>query len=131
MPSGPLPGLDDLLLPNPIAASSTEAVTDLAKAPVKAKSTKVESSSIRVGIDKVDSLINLVGELVITQSMLGQMGSARDSITEEHIGNLREGLVQLEQNTRELQDSVMRIRMLPISFTFNRLPRMVRDISIQ
>jgi two-component system chemotaxis sensor kinase CheA len=131
MPSGPLPGVDDLLLPNAIASSLTEAVTDPVKAPVKAKSTKVESSSIRVGIDKVDSLINLVGELVITQSMLGQMGSARDSITEEHIGNLREGLVQLEQNTRELQDSVMRIRMLPISFTFNRLPRMVRDISIQ
>tara|TARA_B110000503_G_scaffold80804_1_gene123656 strand:+ start:997 stop:3228 length:2232 start_codon:yes stop_codon:yes gene_type:complete len=131
MPSGPLPGLDDLLLPNPIEPSSTEVVADQVKTPVKAKPTKVESSSIRVGIDKVDSLINLVGELVITQSMLGQMGSARDSITEEHIGNLREGLVQLEQNTRELQDSVMRIRMLPISFTFNRLPRMVRDISIQ
>ena len=139
MPSGPLPGLDDLLLPSPMVDSSTETVTDPVKDsvkapvkdPVKTKATKVESSSIRVGIDKVDSLINLVGELVITQSMLGQMGSARDSITEEHIGNLREGLVQLEQNTRELQDSVMRIRMLPISFTFNRLPRMVRDISIQ
>ena len=138
MPSGPLPSLDELQLPSPAVPKSSEAahpiespVQEVIKTPAKAKPAKVESSSIRVGIDKVDSLINLVGELVITQSMLGQMGSASDSINEENIGHLREGLVQLEQNTRELQDSVMRIRMLPISFTFNRLPRMVRDISLQ
>ena len=143
MPSGPLPSLDELQLPSPAVPKSFEAahpiespVQEAIKIPVeakpaKAKPVKVESSSIRVGIDKVDSLINLVGELVITQSMLGQMGSASDSINEENISHLREGLVQLEQNTRELQDSVMRIRMLPISFTFNRLPRMVRDISLQ
>ena len=143
MPSGPLPSLDKLQLPSPAVPKSSEAVhpiessvqeaikTPVEAKPAKAKPVKVESSSIRVGIDKVDSLINLVGELVITQSMLGQMGSASDSINEENISHLREGLVQLEQNTRELQDSVMRIRMLPISFTFNRLPRMVRDISLQ
>ena len=134
MPSGPLPSLDNLQLPSssgPSAAPAADKAKVPIKTPTKSKPGKVEASSIRVGIDKVDSLINLVGELVITQSMLGQMGSARDSITDEHISNLREGLVQLEQNTRELQDSVMRIRMLPISFTFNRLPRMVRDISIQ
>ena len=143
MPSGPLPSLDELQLPSPAVPKSSEAAhpiespvqkaikTPVEAKPAKAKPAKVESSSIRVGIDKVDSLINLVGELVITQSMLGQMGSASDSINEENIGHLREGLVQLEQNTRELQDSVMRIRMLPISFTFNRLPRMVRDISLQ
>lgn len=143
MPSGPLPSLDELQLPSPAVPKSFEAAhpiespvqeaikTPVEAKPAKAKPAKVESSSIRVGIDKVDSLINLVGELVITQSMLGQMGSASDSINEENIGHLREGLVQLEQNTRELQDSVMRIRMLPISFTFNRLPRMVRDISLQ
>ena len=138
MPFGPLPSLDELQLPSPAVPKSSEAahpiespVQEAIKTPAKAKPAKVESSSIRVGIDKVDSLINLVGELVITQSMLGQMGSASDSINEENIDHLREGLVQLEQNTRELQDSVMRIRMLPISFTFNRLPRMVRDISLQ
>jgi two-component system chemotaxis sensor kinase CheA len=143
MPSGPLPSLDKLQLPSPAVPKSSEVVhpiessvqeaikTPVEAKPAKAKPVKVESSSIRVGIDKVDSLINLVGELVITQSMLGQMGSASDSINEENISHLREGLVQLEQNTRELQDSVMRIRMLPISFTFNRLPRMVRDISLQ
>ncbi|MBT3437003.1 MAG: chemotaxis protein CheA [Oceanospirillaceae bacterium] len=144
MPSGPLPSLDNLQLASPgdvtnNGSDATPAEASAALAPpkptapaaAKPKAAKVEASSIRVGIDKVDSLINLVGELVITQSMLGQMGSAGDSITDEHIGNLREGLVQLEQNTRELQDSVMRIRMLPISFTFNRFPRIVRDISIQ
>lgn len=151
MPSGPLPELDDLQLPDlldvPVQAplnipeqapvgdflveADTAAVTMSAKAPAKMTTSKTEASSIRVGIDKVDSLINLVGELVITQSMLGQMGSEKEHMTGEHMGNLREGLVQLEQNTRELQDSVMRIRMLPISFTFNRLPRMVRDISLQ
>ncbi len=89
------------------------------------KSSLSEASSIRVGIDKVDELVNLVGELVITQSMLSQTN-------EDDSGNqdkLRDGLAQLERNTRELQESVMRIRMLPISFAFNRFPRMVHDLT--
>ena len=84
------------------------------------------SSSIRVGIDKVDELINLVGELVITQSMLSEMG---DSFSIDKVERLQSGLEQLQQNTRELQESVMRIRMLPISFAFNRFPRMIRDLA--
>ncbi|MFL0797359.1 MAG: chemotaxis protein CheA [Cellvibrionaceae bacterium] len=87
-----------------------------------------ESSSIRVGIDKVDTLINMVGELVITQSMLGQIGS---DFSEDKLPQLLQGLSQLEHNTRELQESVMRIRMLPISFSFNRFPRLVRDLGRQ
>jgi len=85
-----------------------------------------ETTSIRVGIDKIDSLINMVGELVITQSMLGQLGANFDM---NKLVRLQEGLAQLEHNTRELQESVMRIRMLPISFTFSRFPRLVRDLS--
>jgi two-component system chemotaxis sensor kinase CheA len=81
---------------------------------------------MRVGIDKVDALINMVGELVITQSMLGQVGKEFDL---SKLSKLQEGLAQLEHNTREMQESVMRIRMLPISFSFNRFPRLVRDIS--
>ncbi|MGE0859805.1 MAG: chemotaxis protein CheW [Gammaproteobacteria bacterium] len=84
------------------------------------------ASSIRVDISKVDSLINLVGELVITQSMLGQFDDDSQPLD---FAKLREGLAQLERNTRELQESVMRIRMLPISFSFNRFPRLVRDLS--
>jgi len=86
-----------------------------------------ESSSIRVSIDKVDSLINMVGELVITQSMLGQLG---ENFDQSRLQRLQEGLAQLEQNTRELQESVMKIRMMPISFVFSRFPRLVRDVSV-
>ncbi|WP_062564786.1 chemotaxis protein CheA [Pseudoalteromonas shioyasakiensis] len=96
-------------------------------APVKATTANAESTSIRVGIDKVDSLINMVGELVITQAMLSQLGE--QEITEATIASLQEGLAQLAHNTRDLQENVMRIRMLPISFVFSRFPRLVRDIS--
>jgi len=89
-----------------------------------------ETASIRVNIDKVDDLINMVGELVITQSMLSQLGEA-ESFDQAHIERLRDGLVQLEQHTREMQESVMRIRMMPISFAFQRFPRLVHDLSQQ
>ncbi|NOZ53389.1 MAG: chemotaxis protein CheA [Gammaproteobacteria bacterium] len=84
-----------------------------------------ESSSIRVDIEKIDALINMVGELVITQSMLSQLGEDFDMGRCE---KLLKGLGQLERNTRELQESVMRIRMIPISFAFNRFPRMIHDM---
>ena len=89
-----------------------------------AKKAAQESSSIRVDIDKVDNLINMVGELVITQSMLGELGENFDM---GRVQRLQEGLAQLEHNTRELQESVMKIRMMPISFVFSRFPRLVRD----
>ncbi|MGH8238930.1 MAG: chemotaxis protein CheA, partial [Steroidobacteraceae bacterium] len=85
-----------------------------------------DGSSIRVSTEKVDELMNTVGELVITQSMLTQLGA---KLTDGLAGQLRAGLAQLERNVRELQESVMRVRMLPISFVFSRFPRMVRDLS--
>ncbi len=88
-----------------------------------------DASSIRVGTNKIDALINMVGELVITQSMLGQIGESLSlGATESQIEKLCDGLAELERNTRELQESVMRIRMLPISFAFNRFPRLVHDL---
>ena len=84
-----------------------------------------ENTSIRVGTDKIDALINKVGELVITQSMLSQFG---EEFTADDLERLRDGLTQLARNTRELQESVMQIRMLPISFSFNRFPRLVHDL---
>ncbi len=93
------------------------------KAPAAAPA---ESASIRVGIDKVDQLINLVGELVITQAMLAQTASEVDPVIYEKLLN---GLSQLERNTRDLQESVMSIRMMPISFAFSRFPRVVRDLA--
>lgn len=83
-------------------------------------------SSIRVGVEKVDQLINLVGELVITRSMLAQSASALDPVQFEAI---HEGLVNLERNSRDLQEAVMSIRMLPINFVFGRFPRVVRDLT--
>lgn len=129
--------------PEDVASAPTKITEDTLQVPdiveektavVKAPSAKDgsirsnETSSIRVGTDKIDNLVNLVGELVITQSMLGQLGTEFDA---SKLAKLQEGLAQLEHNTRELQESVMRIRMLPISFTFSRFPRMVRDLSRQ
>ncbi|NWL14713.1 chemotaxis protein CheA [Pseudoalteromonas sp. Scap03] len=100
-----------------------------AKAVANAPSAKAapESTSIRVGIDKVDSLINMVGELVITQAMLNQL--SEQEMTATAVTSLQEGLAQLAHNTRDLQENVMRIRMLPINFVFSRFPRLVRDIA--
>ena len=97
------------------------------KTSTKSKNKKSkEQGSIRVNIDKIDELINLVGELVITQSMLGEIGKEFD---EPRFEALHDGLMQLSRNTREIQESVLKIRMLPISFSFNRFPRMVHDTS--
>ena len=83
-------------------------------------------SSIRVSVEKVDQLINLVGELVITQAMLAQSASVLDPLVVER---LQSGLSQLERNTRDIQEAVMAVRMLPISFVFSRFPRVVRDMA--
>lgn len=90
------------------------------------KSGGADASSIRVGVDKVDQLINLVGELVITQAMLSQKVSAMDPT---HNESLVGGMADLTRNTRDLQEAVMSIRMLPMSFVFNRFPRMLRDLA--
>ncbi len=111
-------------------AKGSESVTseiNLEQSKAQKKQSSTESTSIRVGIDKVDSLINMVGELVITQAMLTQLGDGE--ITAEKQMALKEGLAQLAHNTRDMQESVMRIRMMPISFIFSRFPRLVRDTS--
>jgi len=84
-----------------------------------------ESTSIRVNIDKVDNLVNLVGELVITQSMLSRFTG---DIKLSDIEQLKKGIETLERNTHDLQEQAMNIRMLPIDFVFQRLPRLVRDL---
>lgn len=114
------------------AAAPAAAAGDTPDAPAQAKQrAPAENSSIRVSIDKVDALINMVGELVITQSMIGSVDGSLEEFDANRLEKLREGLTLLERNTRELQESVMRIRMVPISFAFSRFPRMVRDISQQ
>ncbi|MGY5540470.1 chemotaxis protein CheA [Vibrio brasiliensis] len=124
------------------SSDASEALSDLVqtapqveavekKTETEAKSTKAAKSdssvsSIRVDIDKVDSLINLVGELVITQSMLTEIGN---DFTIEKLEKLKTGLDQLLQNSKDLQENVLNIRMLPMSFAFSRFPRLVRDLS--
>ncbi len=92
---------------------------------------RAQAGSIRVSIDKIDALINTVGELVITQSILGQIGRELEGVLGPQLEKLRNGLAQLERNTRELQEGIMGIRMLPISFAFSRFPRLVHDLGRQ
>jgi two-component system chemotaxis sensor kinase CheA len=116
---------------NPTALGTEQpisAIKPLEKADKNKTKTKQDLGSIRVGVDKVDSLINLMGELVITQSMLSELGNDFEI---SKLEKLKSGLDQLLQNTKELQESVMKIRMLPISFAFNRFPRLVHDLSIK
>jgi two-component system chemotaxis sensor kinase CheA len=86
----------------------------------------LDSATLRVSIEKVDQLINLVGELVITQAMLAQNSKILDAALHQQINS---GLVDLERNTRDLQEAVMSIRMIPMSMVFNRFPRMLRDLA--
>ena len=102
------------------------AQTNTNKRTAEKTATPPAESSIRVSIEKVDQLINLAGELVITQAMLAQSAIAAISEGNEH---LQRGLYQLERNTRDLQEAVMSIRMMPISFVFSRFPRLVRDLA--
>jgi two-component system, chemotaxis family, sensor kinase CheA len=87
---------------------------------------KAEAASIRVDTEKIDKLINLVGELVITQSMITDLG---EKFTINQLPILQERITQLERNTRELQERVMSIRMMPIGSAFHRFPRLVRDLA--
>ncbi len=96
------------------------------KAKAKNKDKSTESASIRVGVEKVDQLINLVGELVITQAMIEQRVNEMDPVHHESLIN---SVGQLTRNTRDLQESVMSIRMMPMDFVFSRFPRMVRDLA--
>lgn len=119
--------------PEPAASISAQAqdmVEHLAELAAEKKAAKKdvqsESSSIRVSVEKVDQLINLIGELVITNAMLEQRSTVLDPILHER---LLSSVSQLGRNTRELQEAVMSIRMMPMDFVFSRFPRMVRDLA--
>ncbi|MDN7177532.1 chemotaxis protein CheA [Caballeronia sp. SEWSISQ10-4 2] len=126
----------------PVAAESrtntgtSTAVTEVPEAPKASEGDKktrtaaapaaAEGSSIRVGVEKVDQLINLVGELVITQAMLAETTSTFDPALHDRLFN---GMAQLERNARDLQEAVMSIRMMPMDYVFSRFPRLVRDLA--
>lgn len=113
------------------AAPALKAVPGEAAAPNRGEREKPaarssESTSIRVAVEKVDQLINLVGELVITQSMLAQRSNELDPVNH---GDLITSMGQLQRNARDLQESVMSIRMMPMEYVFSRFPRLVRDLA--
>ncbi|WP_353194213.1 chemotaxis protein CheA [Pusillimonas noertemannii] len=98
--------------------ASARPAADAARKPAK------EGGTLRVGVEKVDQIINLVGELVITQAMLVQTASTLDPVEHDRLLN---GIEQLERNARDLQESVMSIRMMPMDYVFSRFPRVVRE----
>jgi len=107
-----------------VKARPAQACVDPAKPAKRGHAADKESSSIRVGVEKVDQIINLVGELVITQAMLAQTVSVLDPVLHDRLFN---GMEQLERNARDLQEAVMTIRMMPMDYVFSRFPRVVRD----
>jgi two-component system chemotaxis sensor kinase CheA len=125
------PELPPAVIPEPSlparrAADKQDAETSQGRRASDKAAAGTTDTSIRVNVEKVDHLINLVGELVITQAMLAQSALEVDSAVSERLQN---GLRQLERNTRDLQEVVMSVRMLPISFVFSRFPRVVRDLA--
>ncbi|PIM53210.1 chemotaxis protein CheA [Roseateles chitinivorans] len=111
-------------VPVPAAKPAAPARTDVA--PRAGGGASPDQSTLRVSVEKVDQLINLVGELVITQAMLAQNSRNLDPGLYQQLAS---GLADLERNTRDLQESVMSIRMIPMSVVFNRFPRMLRDLA--
>jgi two-component system chemotaxis sensor kinase CheA len=112
--------------PEALEVSEVAAEKKAAKKASDAAHAHAESSSIRVSIEKVDQLINLVGELVITQAMIEQRSDGLDPMVHQR---LLASVSQLTRNTRDLQEAVMSIRMMPMDFVFSRFPRMVRDLA--
>jgi two-component system chemotaxis sensor kinase CheA len=110
----------------PAASAAAPAENDRKAARPAAAAGGAEGSSIRVGVEKVDQLINLVGELVITQAMLAETTSTFDPALHDRLFN---GMAQLERNARDLQEAVMSIRMMPMDYVFSRFPRLVRDLA--
>lgn len=115
----PAPSVEAVAAPAPAAGAPAGAARGAA-------ASGNDAGSVRVAIDKIDGLIDLVGELVITQAMLDQF---REDFDPSRLAMLQHGLAQLARHTRSLQESVMGIRMLPIGSVFNRFPRLVRDLS--
>src|SRR5690606_3798598 len=111
-------------------AASAAAPARAASAPARSSAAgshpEKEGGSIRVGVEKVDQVINLVGELVITQAMLAQLGSTLDPVLHDRLLN---GMEQLESNAGDLQEAIMSIPMMPMDYVFSRFPRVVRDMA--
>lgn len=110
----------------PVLDSNSNSNKNIVKKEAEKHAAGHESTTIRVGIEKVDQIINLIGELVITQAMLTQRTQDLDPVSNER---LLSSVAHLTRNTRDLQEAVMSIRMMPMDYVFSRFPRMVRDLA--
>ena len=120
------PGAPSRMAPDAQMGSTAARTNPELVVPARAESKPAESATLRVSVEKVDQLINLVGELVITQAMLAQNSVGVNTMLQQQLAS---GLSDLERNTRDLQEAVMSIRMIPMSAVFNRFPRMLRDLA--
>ncbi len=124
--SEPVQSVESVVKPAPVSGEAGGGKTAAARPAAAGHAAQPEAATIRVAISKVDQLINLVGELVITQAMLAQNSRTLDPAINQQ---LLSGLADLDRNTRDLQESVMSIRMIPMSIVFSRFPRMLRDLA--
>jgi len=129
-PPGTLPPA--LLSPGPAVGVDKRAVeTDVAPEPRVSPSTVAPNQTIRVDVARLDNLLNLIGEMVIERTQIAQVGKDlreryhQDSLVEQLI----EGTYRLARISSDLQDQIMKARMLPIDGVFQRMPRMVRDLA--
>jgi two-component system chemotaxis sensor kinase CheA len=128
-PTAPAPAREHVARASdaPAGAQYKRRKTDVEVAPGEFNRRKGDASSIRVSVEKIDRIVNLVGELVIAQAMV-QQSVAVSGIRDERLGH---SLGTLDRNTRELQQAVMSIRMMPMEFVFSRFPRLVYDVAQQ
>lgn len=108
-----------------IKVETTQKVKEDKSSTDTAASSKKLGQSVRVDIDRLDKFMNLVGELVIHRTRLEQISNSN------HLTDLHETLEQVGRITSDLQDLVMKVRMIPLERVFNRFPRMVRDLSTE
>jgi len=120
------PSVPAIEITAPAQSSAAPAVRAARPETARAKPHQAEASSIRVAVEKVDQIINQVGELIITQAMLSQLSGMLDSSTHDILITT---IAQLERNARDLQESVMSIRMMPMDYVFSRFPRLVHDLA--
>jgi two-component system chemotaxis sensor kinase CheA len=112
--------------PEPSHSAASEALTTKSVAPARSSST-----TIRIDVARLDALLNLVGELVIDRTRLVQLGSSLIDQFGDHgvLADLQQTALHIGRITDELQEQVMKSRMLPVESVFNRLPRVVRDVA--
>jgi two-component system, chemotaxis family, sensor kinase CheA len=125
-PTATIAPAPSIVPPEPAAAKAETVKAEPAPTAARPAPPKPVATTMRVELDKIDRVVNLVGELVIAQAMLGQVVHG---LPEETIGRLVQVMDEVSHHTRELKDSVMSMRAQPIGAVFQRMPRLVRELA--